>query len=377
MNGRVPAEVFPPGEFIRDELEARQWTQADLAAILGRPVKTVNELLAGKKSITAETAKGLADAFGTDAQFWMNLESAHKLSKVKHEGDVVSKRARLYGAAPIKDMIRRQWINSTDDPESLERELLNFFGVRSLDEIAFAPVSAAPRMSTDYGQLSTSQSAWLCRVKTLAATMRVSSFRPDQFDQMLAELLRFTSSEKEARRIPRLLADFGIRVLIVEHLPKTRIDGAALWLDSDSPVVAASLRFDRIDSFWHTLVHELGHIFYQDYRESGSVDNDIAGDEPPAGERPECEVRADQFACDHLVPRHEIDAFIARVQPLYSKVRINQFANRIGVHPGIIIGQLQRRGEIKYSHGREMLVKIRDIVTQSTLTDGWGHYPSL
>ena len=106
------------------------------------------------------------------------------------------------------------------------------------------------------------------------------------------------------------------------------------------------------------------------------IDNGIVGDEPPsAGETPECEQVANDFARDNLIPQNEIDSFIARVRPLYSRVRINQFANRIKIHPGIIIGQLQRRGEIKYSQGRDMLVKVRDLVTTSAVTDGWGHYP--
>jgi HTH-type transcriptional regulator/antitoxin HigA len=73
----IPAEVFPPGEFIRDELEARGWTQGDLAQIMGRPLQFVNELVAGKKQITPETALGLAKAFGDDdALYWMNLDNA-------------------------------------------------------------------------------------------------------------------------------------------------------------------------------------------------------------------------------------------------------------------------------------------------------------
>jgi HTH-type transcriptional regulator / antitoxin HigA len=72
MAGRVAAEVFPPGEFIREDLEARSWTQADLAEILGRDLRLVNQLVGGKRAITPETAKGLAQAFGTGPEFWMN-----------------------------------------------------------------------------------------------------------------------------------------------------------------------------------------------------------------------------------------------------------------------------------------------------------------
>jgi HTH-type transcriptional regulator / antitoxin HigA len=71
-----PAEVFPPGEFLQEELAARGWTPHDLAHILKRPPRLVNEMLAGKRSITPETATALAEAFGTSAAYWLNLEHA-------------------------------------------------------------------------------------------------------------------------------------------------------------------------------------------------------------------------------------------------------------------------------------------------------------
>lgn len=79
MSTRIPAEAFPPGDWIREGLEDRGWTQSDLAEILGRPIQLVNELIAGKKSITPETAKGLAEAFDMSPQFWLNLDAAYQL----------------------------------------------------------------------------------------------------------------------------------------------------------------------------------------------------------------------------------------------------------------------------------------------------------
>ena len=378
MTGRIAAEVFPPGEFIRDELDARGWTQNDLAEILGRPFRLVNELVAGKRGITPETAKGLGEAFGTDPQFWLNLDSAYQLSRVKGSGGDVARKARLYEAAPIKDMIRRYWIPEAAKVDELERSVLEFFGVGSIDEIPSACLDAAARKSTSYAKTTPEQRAWFCRVRQLASTLPSGRFRESGLDDLLTALQQLTVSEQEARHVPRLLADYGIRFLIVEHLPKTRIDGVALWLDRQSPVVALSVRLDRIDSFWFTLLHELGHISRGDSREGSAVqavDEGIAeaGSGSPE-ELPESERLANEFAREHLVPRQEIESFIARVRPLYSRARINQFANRIQVHPGIIIGQLQWRGEIKFSQGREMLAKVRDVVTQSATTDGWGHF---
>ena len=96
MSNLIAAEVFPPGEILREEIEARGWTQTDLAEILGRPPRLVNEIIAGKRAISPETAQGLGDAFGTGAQFWMNLESAWQLSRVKEQDGDVARRAKLY-----------------------------------------------------------------------------------------------------------------------------------------------------------------------------------------------------------------------------------------------------------------------------------------
>jgi HTH-type transcriptional regulator/antitoxin HigA len=98
MKTNRPAEVFPPGEFIREELECRGWTQADLAAIIGRPVQTVSLIVNGKKAITPDTAHELAAALGTTAELWMNLQVAHWLSRKQPDLSKIKARARLYHA---------------------------------------------------------------------------------------------------------------------------------------------------------------------------------------------------------------------------------------------------------------------------------------
>ena len=124
MKNRTPAESFPPGEFLRDELDARGWSQTDLAEIIGRGVTVVNEIISGKRGITADTAQGLADAFGISAQFWLNLESMYRLSLVGQRDDTISRRARLYEKAPVRDMVRRGWIEDSRDIETLRARVL-------------------------------------------------------------------------------------------------------------------------------------------------------------------------------------------------------------------------------------------------------------
>lgn len=91
---RIIAEVFPPGEYIRDEIEARGWTQRDLAGVLGRSEPKVSELINGKRAITSQTARELAAAFGTSAEVWLNLEMRWQLWHDQSPVGEVERRAR-------------------------------------------------------------------------------------------------------------------------------------------------------------------------------------------------------------------------------------------------------------------------------------------
>src|SRR4051794_39230105 len=112
MSDRNPAEAFPPGEFLSDELEARGWTQTEFAEIIRRPTRVVNEIIAGKRGVTPETARDLAAALGTTAQLWMNLETAYQLSKVPPREERVGREAMLRERFPVREMVKRGWIKA-------------------------------------------------------------------------------------------------------------------------------------------------------------------------------------------------------------------------------------------------------------------------
>jgi HTH-type transcriptional regulator/antitoxin HigA len=223
----------------------------------------------------------------------------------------------------------------------------------------------------DAPELTPAQKAWCFRVKQISKSLPVPRFKKELLLQCERELRKIAPYSPEVRKVPVILTKYGIRFIVVEPLTGGKLDGVTMWLDDESPVIGMSLRFDRIDSFWQTLCHEFRHVWHHDVF---SADVDMVADSSmvPTEVRPEFERRADREAAAMLVPQDELESFIRRVGPLYSKTRINQFANRIKVHPGIIVGQLQHRGEIGYSANREMLVKIRDTVTPVAITDGWG-----
>jgi HTH-type transcriptional regulator/antitoxin HigA len=132
--------------------------------------------------------------------------------------------------------------------------------------------------------------------------------------------------------------------------------------------VALALRFDRIDNFWFTLMHEVAHVL----SESKDLRLDVELDTAHAQkDRPSCEVEADEWACERLIPSDLIRRFIITVRPYYSTRKILEFAEQANVHPGIVVGQLQARGEISWSNLRKMLVPVREQLTGTAPTDGW------
>lgn len=372
-----PNEPVPaPGEFIREELKDRGWTQEELARIMDRPLTRVNEIIQGKQGITPETAVSLAVAFDSTPDVWLRREAEYRLwiqrqiaKRVVAEGNpLVARRKRVYSMAPIKELQKRGWIGTSSEIDDLERDLSRFFGVTSLNEEP--PVQAAMRKAYPNVVLTPAQRAWVFRVRQIAAASRVASFDPAGVPACKRELRKLAAFSAEVGKVPKVLAKYGIRFAVVEPLSGGKVDGVATWLSADSPVIGMSLRFDRIDSFWFTLGHELSHI---DHHDDVPLDGDVSGHEELLEVKSPIERRADEESAALFIAPDELLSFIARVGPLYSKDRINQFANRIKLHPGVIVGQLQNRGEMGFSANREMLVKFRHILTPVALTDGWGN----
>lgn len=374
MVNRKVAEIFPPGEFIKEELEARNWSQIDLAEIIGRHPNVINNIIMGKRPINPTLAKAIGDAFGTSAQLWMNLESSYQLWHAEDADNLIPRRAKLYQIAPIKEMIRRHWLEVSENIEVLEGRVMQFFEINALDKpINF---SHAPRKGGTQ-EITMSQMAWLFRAKQLAKAVHAKKFSDKSLNSGLKQLKNLLHDVQGVRCIPQILAESGIRLIILEHLPHTRIDGVAFWLDDKSPVIALSMRYDRIDYFWYTLFHELGHVINRDgLKNDIKIDSDLVGDkEKILDQKSNAEKQANLFATEFLIKKSDINDFIMRIHPLYGKQKILGFAKRIGVHPGIVVGQLQFKKEIPWSSYRQMLDKVKHIITQSALTDGWGQTP--
>ena len=373
------AEQRTPGQLIYELLEARGWTQRTLASVLGKAESTINKIIAGNGSVTTETALALEEVFGVDAEKFLELQRKHDLAvaRISARPDKGrATRAALFGDLPISSMIKRGWIN-VDDPKDLkgvEASLVDFFGVSATDEIELLPHAA--RKTIVNSNPTPAQLAWLYRARAIAEELLVPKFSRAALGKAIQKLHTLTVAPEEARKVPRILAKCGIRFVIVESLPSAKIDGVCFWLNADSPVVGLSIRYDRIDNFWFVLRHELEHVRLGHGRSAMMLDAELEGERAGVGNCvPEEERLANAAAQEFCVPREQMDSFVARKAPFFAERDMLGFAKILGVHPGLVAGQLQHRTG-RHDRFRQHLANIRDNVRTAAAVDGWGDvYP--
>jgi HTH-type transcriptional regulator / antitoxin HigA len=364
-----------PGQLIRALLKEKGWTQLVLGVVLGIDKTAVNKLVSDKRPVDATMALALEELFGVPAERFLELQKSYDLAKARittRPDPKRATRAKLFGGLPIAEMITRGWIHASDvrDIPNIEAALVEFFGVSSVEEIEILAHAAKKPMVETPPTLV--QLAWLYRVKSIASDMLVARYSPETVRAAIKKLSNLLSAAEEARKVPRILVESGIRFVIVETLASAKIDGVCFWLDDVSPVIGMSLRHDRIDNFWFVLRHELEHVLQLHARENPIPETELEGEKAGTGPSIAEEERiANEAAADFCVPKKMMDGFIARKSPFFAERDILGFARTIHVHPGLIAGQLQRRTG-RYDRFRSHLVKIRSAIAPSAMVDGWG-----
>lgn len=365
-----------PGQLIEHLLEERGWSQRTLAIVTGKGESAINKICAGKQAIDAETALLLEEVFTVPATEFLALQHSHDLGVARlsaRPDPARANRAHLFGGLPIPEMAKRGWLGAANprNVDEVEAALAAFFGVSSPDEIEILPHAA--RKTEVNTEPSPAQLAWLYRVRAMASEMIVPRYTPQALDAAIRELKSLLVSAENVRKVPRILADAGIRFVIVETLPTAKIDGVCFWLDEHSPVVGMSLRHDRNDNFWFVLRHELEHVRLGHGKTRMILDAELDGERAGTGpDVPEEERLANAAAADFCISQSQMQAFIDRKAPLFSERDMVGFARSLGVHPGIVAGQLQHRTG-RYERFRQHLAKIRTYVLPTSYADGWGN----
>ena len=354
-NEYTPDMVSPPGETILETIEEYGMSQAELAGRMGRPKKTINEIIKGKAAISPDTAIQLEHVLGVPASFWMRREQHYRESLARS-----AERKRLSAATawlskmPIREMVKKGWIRNFTNPAEQVEELLNYFAIASPEqwEAVWLNPKVAFRKSLSFSSSPEALAAWLRKGEIEAQSIQCASYSAERFKHALREIRSLTrdTSDGFELRMQALCAEAGVAVVLVPQLSETRASGATQWLATDKALLQLSLRYKKNDQFWFSFFHEAGHILLHGKRDAfiddGQDDGNLQGNADK-------EQEANRFAADLLIDPDLYKQFVAS-NNRFSKVAIQQFATELGIAPGILVGRLQYDQHLPFTHCNDL-----------------------
>ena len=336
---------IPPGEVLAEELEVRGMTQKELAARLGRPAQVINEIIKGKKAITADTAIGLGKVLGIDAQFWNNLEANYRLTLAQNrERDALLANVQWLDDYPIREMIKRGWIEAGRDKTSRLKALLSFLGTAVVEPrvyqqaVGFRITEAAQR-KISLGALA----VWLRKGELDAQKVPTADYDEQVFIEALATIRQMTGQPPEdfIPAMRSLCAEAGVAFRMVQELPKCGANGATRWLTDRKALIQMNIRLKWADIFWFTFFHEACHLLKHRTQRRIVIDG-LAADPDLA----EIEAEADEFARDFLIAPEVWRDFCDAGS--FTSRSVREFAQCVGIAPFIVVGRLQKEKRIGY-----------------------------
>lgn len=330
---RFPIPLPDPISAIEFRMEQQELTQRDLIPYIGSRSK-VSEVLSGKRPITMRMARALHQHLGISAEVLLQETGASfddSLEGVEWE------------RFPLAEMARRGWIKRLtpykDYAEELARGLMERAGGRrtAIQPLFRRNAHRRENANTDWYALQ----AWCWRVMAMAnddpprTPYQAGSVTPE----FMAEVARLSPKRNGPLLAQSFLSNHGISLVIERHLSKTHLDGATLWFEDDRPVIGMTLRYDRLDNFWYTLMHELAHVgrhegvdekeFFDDMtlRGAKNVADDVV------------ESEADEWAENALIPGDMWEASAVQFSP--RPLDVIELATEVGVHPAVVAGRVR------------------------------------
>lgn len=352
-----PTTLSPPGDTLADLLEERAIRQNELATRMGVTPKFVNELIAGKVAITPSTALALEKTLGTSAGFWLSRDAKFQEIKARNEATVqLEESISWLDHLPLPDMRKFGWIKSVGKTTAVVEECLRYFGVASVaawQELCVKDVqSAAYRASEKVKAAPGAVAAWLRQGELEASRVECAPFDREQFLAAVSDARGLTVEKDPSVYLPKLtklFADCGVAVVVVRAPKGCPINGAVRWLSPNKALIQLSFRYLSDDIFWFTFFHECGHIALHGKKvlfleEKGMTE--------------EHEHEANEFSRNRLVHPNKWTEFVS-LALTYTEPVIKQFAQSVGIAPGIVVGRLQHEKKLLPSKMNHLKVRYQ------------------
>jgi len=323
---QFPSALPSPAEAIRFRMEQSGLKPADLVKYIGSRSR-VSEILSGKRQLTLDMVRALA----------AGLDIPEKVLVQKPDQSEESRYDR-WDARIVRAMESYGYFGNKTLKKYSKGELLKEFFASvggNLQPVALfrSGISHRSTPRTDTGALS----AWMVRVLEKAKKIKTPvKYKHGVIDvAFMRNLMKLSTKENGPILACEGLRKIGIKVVMERHLPKTFLDGAAILTEKDNPVIGITLRYDRLDNFWFTLMHEVAHVA-RHYGQDISVFYDEKLLEKDGVEISDKEREADEWAEESILPESKWEISNAAITP--SPMATQSLANELGIHVAVIAG---------------------------------------
>lgn len=297
----VPFRAVAPGEILREELFELGVKQKDFAAKIGMSSSHFNELIKGKRAVTTEIAVAIESALpGLPAKYWTDLQYDYEYDKavsVRRSVEENAAKASLEGIdkiVSVHTLLKEVGSKALTFVEKL-RDVVKIAGTDDLTHIS-AMTMGCFRKSQKVGRDARMISTWVLLARHHAHSLCAKgAFQCERMPEITERLrLIFHENKDTIKRVTETLATYGIKFGIVGKLDKASVDGYSFF-DGETPCVIMTKRYDEIDKFAFSVMHELGHIA-KGHTSAGvsRLDDDEANNSDEAD--------ADKFASEALIP---------------------------------------------------------------------------
>ena len=314
---------------IKFRMDQQNLKQKDLIRCIGSGSK-VSEVLSGKRSLSLSMIRKLNAELGIPVDVLLQKPDA-ELPEVP--------KGIVWSSFPLAEIIKRDWVrfdgSLAEAKENIE-ELLGEWAA-PLGRDALQPILLKQHMRGRKNASEHALAAWRIRTSLLAQEQNIPDYKPDIIDEeFMRDLVKLSYFDDGPLLAKEFLLKNGIHFVVEPHLPKTHLDGAAMHLPDGSPVIAMTIRYDRLDNFWFTLCHELAHLALH----LGKEDWDLFFDDFDCSDQDDIEDEADAWASAALIPTNKWNKF--KLTPRPTSRRVKAFAENLRIHPAIPAGHIRR-----------------------------------
>ncbi len=340
------AKKFGPGYFIKEQMEIRGWVQEELADVLGLSLKHLNSILLDKQPLTIDNAKKLASAFNLSPQYWLSIDNDYRLwiqQEKKEQTTIVAEKAMIYSRMPVRDMMKKRWLEPTRDLNNLINGVKKFWGISELD-FAFLDEAVLPLYNRHeaLNQYEAWYAAtWFQMARVCSQNFKTHAYSKEALEKLYEKLASYSIRRNGVELFINHLNECGVKFFVLPHLEKTALDGAAFLLNGN-PVIVYTARYKRIDNFWYTVAHEMAHVLKHLNEENPFVLDNLREQSTDKQEK-----EANKLAAKQL-KHNEILTFLEPFINYLTVGKVKECSTALHVHPAIIIGALAVNQKLSY-----------------------------